>query len=83
MVAAMVTQPQLPYQKLDRYILLGEAERYLGRILKYPPTRPTLIVHIEKEILDGHQNPINGYWYVSESALEKYAQNYLPQPIAA
>jgi hypothetical protein len=62
---------------------LGEVERRLGRLLTVPPSRPTLIAHIESGHLDGRKNRVNGYYTVRESALQQYIELLIPEAVAA
>lgn len=71
-------QKQLPYQKLDKIIGLGEVERRLGRLMDAPPTRPTLIGYIENGWLLGFQNKFNKRYFVYESALESFITQTIP-----
>lgn len=71
-------QKQLPYQKLDKIIGLGEVERRLSRVMGAPPTRPTLIAYIDCGWLVGFQNKFNKRYFVYESSLDEYIYQTIP-----
>ena len=71
-------QNQLPYQKLDKIIGLGEVERRLLRVMNAPPSRPTLIEYIERGWLNGFQHKFNKRYFVYESDLENFIRQTIP-----
>lgn len=71
-------QVQLPYQKLDKVIGLGEVERRLSQLMNPPPSRPTLISYIENGWLLGFQHYFNKRYFVYESSLELFVAQTIP-----
>lgn len=71
-------QNQLPFPKLDKIIGLGEVERRLSRLMNPPPTRPTLIIYIERGWLLGFQNQFNKRYFVYESSLDSFIGQTIP-----
>jgi len=71
-------QKQLPYQKIDKIIGLGEVERRLARLMADPPTRPTIICYIERGWLLGFQHRFNKRYFVYESSLEVFINQTIP-----
>lgn len=64
---------QLPLPNWDPLRRLGEVERALRQIFPdSAPCRATLIQMCESGVLEGMQNPQNGYWFVYESSLNDY-----------
>lgn len=71
-------QKQLPYQKLDKVIGLGEVERRLAQRMDAPPSRPTLIGYIENGWLLGFQHKFNKRYFVYESSLDLFISQTIP-----
>jgi hypothetical protein len=62
--------------KSDKLLQLGEVERILRATLNTVPSRPTLIGYIESGKLRGVRHPFNKYYYVYQSSLDEFIQQF-------
>lgn len=63
--------------KIDKLIKLGQAEKMMRKVISPIPSRPTLILYIKNGILKGKRFPFNNHFYVFESSLKEFLENYM------